>query len=483
VLKALQAALPGVRCLSALIAAVQHGHVDVVQHLLLGDAEFARSEAVAHRADILCAAVENGHTSIADLLLRHTQIDPTAAQFAAPIRAATFGQVGALRLLLADPRVRMTGWQNTALKLASYNCHTAVLQFLLRCEGVDPTHDDSSAARWCRSVSCLKVLLADGRVDTGARTSELIFSSARDGKEALVEALLKDPNSGPAAHNNRVLYAAVRKNRVRIVRMLLADPRVDPTDRDYRCYTMAVRFGRSACLEAMLEDERGKSLPALVRASLVDYAIKFPTSDGVRMLELLMRRAVVDANFPTRFTAAPVPLTQAVLYQRPDMVELLIRCGADVDRTLNDIDSSALQTSLRPALVLRRSVRPRHADSLRAALTVLRYGRIIINGMAPIFDCLTHWLACDILAPFDEHRVLSERHMHFLVQTLQQRRFFASRADFGTELLLVDGETERWVAQLMAASLERLLPQPRKRRRGVRVFLREMLTFGRSTNV
>jgi hypothetical protein len=451
----------GLACDASLAAAVQHGQLDVVRELLRDDA-FARSAAVTARADLLCAAAENGHVPMLRLLLRRTLIDPSGD---APIRAATFGQLAALRVLMADARVQMDGWQNLALKFASYNCHTTVLQYLLTCAGVDPAHDDSSAARWCRSVACLKVLLADGRVDTGARQSELIFSSARDGKEALVELLLKDPHTSPEVKSNRVLYSAVRKNRVRIVRMLLNDPRVDPTDRDYRCYTLAVRFGRSACLEALLEDPRGQTLPPFVRASLLDFAIKYPTSDGVRMLELLLRRSVVDANFMARHVVQQMPLTQAVLYTRGEMVELLVRCGADVERTLADIDESSLQTSLRSMLERRRSVRELHADTLRASLCVLRYGRIIIRGLEPIFGCLTHWLTADILGAFDEHGALSERHMHFLVQTLQQRRFFGSRVDFGTELLLVDGESERWIAQLMTVSLERLLPQARKQRK------------------
>jgi hypothetical protein len=459
--KLLLRARAGLACDASLAAAVQHGQLDVARELLRDDA-FARSAAVTARADLLCAAAENGHVPMLRLLLRRTLCDPSGD---APIRAAMFGQLAALRVLMADARVQMDGWQNLALKFASYNCHTTVLQYLLTCAGVDPAHDDSSAARWCRSVACLKVLLADGRVDTGARQSELIFSSARDGKEALVELLLKDPHTSPEVKSNRVLYSAVRKNRVRIVRMLLNDPRVDPTDRDYRCYTLAVRFGRSACLEALLEDPRGQTLPPFVRASLLDFAIKYPTSDGVRMLELLLRRSVVDANFMARHVVQQMPLTQAVLYTRGEMVELLVRCGADVERTLADIDESSLQTSLRSMLERRRSVRELHADTLRASLCVLRYGRIIIRGLEPIFGCLTHWLTADILGAFDEHGALSERHMHFLVQTLQQRRFFGSRVDFGTELLLVDGESERWIAQLMTVSLERLLPQARKQRK------------------
>jgi len=194
---------------------------------------------------------------------------------------------------------------------------------------------------------------------------------------------------------------------------------------------------------------------------------------------------VVDANFMAKHVMLQqMPLTQAVLYSRAEMVELLVRCGADVERTLVDIEESSLQTSLRSMLEMRRSVRDMHADTLRAALCVLRYGRIIIRGLEPIFGVLTHWLTADVLAAFDEHGALSERHMHFLVQTLQQRRFFEHRVAFGTELLLVDGEHERWIAQLMTVSLERLLPQARKqpRKRGVRNLIDSIFSTSSSSS-
>jgi hypothetical protein len=79
-------------------------------------------------------------------------------------------------LLLGDPRVDPSSWDNASIRLASRNGHAEIVQMLLEDPRVDPTVRDNEALRRAQDRNhpqVMKVLLNDPRVNPALKAKAI----------------------------------------------------------------------------------------------------------------------------------------------------------------------------------------------------------------------------------------------------------------------------------------------------------------------
>jgi len=106
---------------------------------------------------------KNGHSSIVDLLLQDSRVDPAADNNFSIRWASENGHSSVAGLLLQDSRVDPTASDNYAIKRASENGHSSVVKLLLQDSRVDPAADNNLAIRFasrcCRCNQEMATLL------------------------------------------------------------------------------------------------------------------------------------------------------------------------------------------------------------------------------------------------------------------------------------------------------------------------------------
>jgi hypothetical protein len=96
---------------------------------------------------------------------------------------------------------RLNGRLENAIRLASKYGHVEVVNLLLNDPRVDPSFYNNDAIRW----------------------------ASENGQVQVVTLLLKDPRVDPSAYNNHAIRRASENGHVELVKLLLNDPRVDPS--------------------------------------------------------------------------------------------------------------------------------------------------------------------------------------------------------------------------------------------------------------
>ncbi len=77
------------------------------------------------------------------------------------------------------------------------------------------------------SDPCLKLFLADSRVDPTDRKNQALVSASLKGKVEIVEILLADSRVNPADQNNQAIKFANLWGHTKMIRMLSKNPRAE----------------------------------------------------------------------------------------------------------------------------------------------------------------------------------------------------------------------------------------------------------------
>ena len=228
--------------------------------------------------DAMTSASMFGLTNILSFLLAEGSIDPNEAvqveddyQIQDPPlgMAAGNGQVEAVRLLLADPRVDSDkldqDGDNTPIWLAAeapldnkLEEYLEIVRLLLK--RVDPSQEENHILTVCSrsrdNPDIMRLLLSDLRVDPSDNESESLRYAVTKDREKTVAVLLEDGRVQPWIHNGDILIEAVKIANVDIVKLLLEDGRVDPNVRAGDALVGAIRNEQDRVLETLLADHR-----------------------------------------------------------------------------------------------------------------------------------------------------------------------------------------------------------------------------------
>ena len=120
---------------------------------------------------LLGRACQMGHIDIVRILLADPRVDPSDYDNFAIRKASQYGRFEVVKLLLADPRVDPTVYDNKAIRWASRYGRLEVVDLLLADSRVDPSDYDNKAIRWASAnghFEIVKLLLADPRVDASS---------------------------------------------------------------------------------------------------------------------------------------------------------------------------------------------------------------------------------------------------------------------------------------------------------------------------
>ena len=138
------------------------------------------------------------------------------------------------RFALEEPfscaHIDLGAHDNWAIRYASQNGHSAVVELLLQYPRVDPAARDNEAIRYASHNGhrvVVELLLQDTRVDPGAQINEAIRNASSSGHLSVVQLLLRDTRVDPTAcYTNDALRAASERNYIDVCSLLLSDPRV-----------------------------------------------------------------------------------------------------------------------------------------------------------------------------------------------------------------------------------------------------------------
>jgi ankyrin repeat protein len=172
-------------------------------------------------------ASQNGHTAIVEALLRHPKVDPAACSNHSIQRAAHGGHLTVVQLLSQHPRINRFAL-NDALQQAASCGNKKIVEYLLQLPQVDPTWESNHALRW----------------------------AARDGLHEIVALLLQDGRSDPTSDDNFALEWSCKENHTRVVKLLLEDSRVDPCFPEFEAFLVACENGNRDIIELFLQHPR-----------------------------------------------------------------------------------------------------------------------------------------------------------------------------------------------------------------------------------
>jgi hypothetical protein len=147
-------------------------------------------------------ASENGHLEVVKLLLADPRVDPSDYNNIAIQAASKNGQLEVVRLLLSHPRVNPSDYGNDAIKVAFLTGHLEVVRLLLSDRRMDPSVDDNLAIRWASKnghLEFVKLLLSHPRVDPSAQNNDALRQASRNGSVDIVLALICHPKVDPNA--------------------------------------------------------------------------------------------------------------------------------------------------------------------------------------------------------------------------------------------------------------------------------------------
>ena len=162
-----------------------------------------------------------------------------------------------VKLLLNDPLVDPSAYNNHAIRWASENGYTEIVKLLLNDPRVDPSDNDNHAIQLASKMGhteVVRILLRASfgpRVDPSANNNCAIRWSCLQGHAEIVKLLLNDPRVKP---NNWDIKRACKNGHTEVVKLLLQTPCclndswVDPSDDD----NFAMRKTKSMVIMEML---------------------------------------------------------------------------------------------------------------------------------------------------------------------------------------------------------------------------------------
>jgi len=143
-------------------------------------------------------------------------------QYQLKINLSRSGHAKIVKILLKNPKVDPSYWNNDAIISACKKGHTKVV----------------------------KLLLKDHRVDPGALNNRSICYASQYGHTKIVKILLQDARVDPSGSFNSAICAAVQNCKLDIVKLLLKDSRVDGS--------VPIKFVKNATrssFKILIEDE------------------------------------------------------------------------------------------------------------------------------------------------------------------------------------------------------------------------------------
>jgi hypothetical protein len=171
---------------------------------------------------LLGHAARLGKNAVLDMLLQNRRGDPNFHEGVALRVACRENKRGAVHLLLADERVDFVNYTDDAS-----------LDFLKYCAAAD----DLPAVRLAVGKAGFRLDMLD---------SKLAYFCGGYGGARVLEFLLREGSCNPAASNNAAVRASCSTQELECIRLLLADPRVDPTVKNNKAIRRSVHVGRDA---------------------------------------------------------------------------------------------------------------------------------------------------------------------------------------------------------------------------------------------
>ncbi len=343
---------------TALYKAAEHGHLDIVMHLLSRPGIKVNAALTVEGTTPLHAASRRGDAELVRLLLSRddVHVNAVAADGATPLSlAADHGHWLASSLLLsrgADPNVPHVDG-TFPLFVAARNGHAEVTIALLNAHAevnATATADGMSALHAAARnghAEVVRALLAHAEVDANVTTTDgsfALYAAACNGHAEVVRALLGralltdaevDANA-TTTDGSFALYAAAQNGHAEVVRALLAPLRVDvnatTTDGRFALYA-ATSNGHVEVAKALLAQSTLRPCAALPGdGTRALHAVARNGNAALARLLLDRCRCCVDA----RATDGATPLMLAAEHGQVDVARELLNHGAGVNMAAYD---------------------------------------------------------------------------------------------------------------------------------------------------
>jgi ankyrin repeat protein len=314
---------------TALQAAAQNGHIQLVDFLLSAGANVNAPASWNYGSTALQAATYCGHSQLINLLLRaganvnqdgRLENGRTALQAAAGKNQLQLTDF----LLRAGANINERGSSDngrTALQAAAEKGHIQLVDFLLRAGA-----DINAPASWKNGRTALQGAAERGDID-------LVRFLLRAGADV----------NAPASYTGGLtaLRAASRSGSIELTQLLLASGADIGRD---GIYTLC-QWDRNvdvALVQLLLDWGADKTVSKRNLCAIFWLATKSKKAKKVELVSYLLD---VYANSPTLVEAKNIALKNAVCYYDIDMVKLLLNSGADIN-TWDDYHGTPLQSAL-----------------------------------------------------------------------------------------------------------------------------------------
>jgi ankyrin repeat protein len=176
---------------------ISSGDTSALHSILDTNPNFIKNPfAKPYRNDGFLVAVQRGHTSVVELLLKHANINAAANNNVAIRVASMAGNTDIVRMLLRRPEVNPGALNNEALIAATRNGHTDIVRLLLAHPKLIPTSGRSHAVFLATSnnhADIVKLFLHDGRFNAALYQSHTLDRAAQFGNIDFVRFLLGYP--------------------------------------------------------------------------------------------------------------------------------------------------------------------------------------------------------------------------------------------------------------------------------------------------
>lgn len=236
----------------------------------------------------LIAACQNGNRHACEYILKNYNVDPSANDNEALLKACQSGEYSLVKLLLQDKRVQSRSI-GAALQWTSRHCHFLkseqfsvnlfpdIFELLFQFLVIDDAFLRDEPLCWASvhgHAQLVKKLLDEDRVDPAQRDNYAIIHASYHGCAEIVRLLLLDNRVDPAARNNIALELAAGENHWSIVGMLISDIRVNSMSRHMPVLdNISLIKSRAGMICIALQE---LDLPALQTVEILDAL--FPTN-------------------------------------------------------------------------------------------------------------------------------------------------------------------------------------------------------------
>ena len=183
---------------------ISSGDASALHSILDTNPKFIKNPfAKPYRNDGFLVAVQRGHTSVVELLLKHANINAAANNNVAIRVASMAGDTDIVRMLLRRPEVNPGAMDNGALITATRNGHTEVVRLLLAHPNVKLSarhYLPVLIASDMNHADIVKLLVQDGRNFPTSIGLHILEKAAQFGNVDLVRFLMGYPYFGYMAH-------------------------------------------------------------------------------------------------------------------------------------------------------------------------------------------------------------------------------------------------------------------------------------------